>query len=101
MTLLPHSSLCYYSWYCKFTFFILTLNVFTAVPNDAKLAEEIARVQKAKDSAVSSQAVANPSKECLDICAKSKPSRSNDKECVVTCITTMRSMSYKLAKLFL
>ena len=61
-----------------------------SVPNDAKLAEEIARVQKAKDSAVSSQAVANPSKECLDICAKSKPSRSNDKECVVTCITTMR-----------
>jgi hypothetical protein len=73
----------------------------SAVPNDAKLAEEIARVQKAKDSAVSSQAVANPSKECLDICAKSKPSRSNDKECVVTCITTLRTMSYKLAKLFL
>ena len=74
-----------------------------AVPNDAKLAEEIARVEKAKNSAVQSQAVSNPSKECLDICAKSKPSRGsgNDKECVVTCITTLRTMSYKLAKMFL
>jgi hypothetical protein len=73
-----------------------------AVPNDAKLAEEIARVEKAKKSAVDSQAVSNPSKECLDICAKSKPARSgNDKECVVTCITTLRTMSYKMAKMFL
>jgi hypothetical protein len=74
-----------------------------AVPNDSKLAEEIARVEKAKKSAVESQAVSNPSKECLDICAKSKPSRGsgNDKECVVTCITTLRTMSYKLAKRFL
>ena len=73
----------------------------SAVPNDAKLSEEIGRVQKAKDAAVSSQAVSNPSKECLDICAKSKGSQSNDKECVVTCITTLRTMSYKLAKMFL
>ena len=73
-----------------------------AVPNDAKLADEIARVEKAKQAALESQSVTSPKSECLIICNKARTSGAqHDDSCVRTCITTMRAMSYKMAKMFL
>ena len=73
-----------------------------AVPNDAKLADEISRVEKAKQDALKSQSVTSPKSECLIICNKARTSGAqHDDSCVRTCITTMRAMSYKMAKMFL
>ena len=73
-----------------------------AVPNDAKLADEISRVEKAKQDALQSQSVTSPKSECLIICNKARTSGAqHDDSCVRTCITTMRAMSYKMAKMFL
>jgi hypothetical protein len=72
-----------------------------ALPNDARLKADIERIEKAKERAQSSHPFSNPSQECLDICAKSKSPSSANSQCVVTCVTTMRAVSYKLAKLFL
>ena len=73
-----------------------------AVPNDAKLADEISRVEKLKQDALSSQSTTSPKSECLIICNKARSSGAqHDDSCVRTCITTMRAMSYKMAKMFL
>ena len=72
-----------------------------AVPNDAKLADEISRVEKAKQDALKSQSVTSPKSECLIICNKARTKGKHDDSCVRTCITTMRAMSYKMAKMFL
>merc|ERR1719230_403721 len=71
-----------------------------AMPNDATLAKEIARVEATLAELRNSQRVITPQEDCSRVCAKSAGEQSNQ-NCVRTCVKVIRMMSYKIAKAFL